>query len=844
MSGEADPPALYAALATLGTTERRSQVQVSYDVVRLLSQQLYASPLKAIEELVINSWDADATECYVAVPLRDGAEDVASPFVAVADNGIGLTLDELTNLWHVGRSAKRDASVRARRRQIGKFGIGKLATYVLARRITYVTRGPDGLLGATLDFAAFEAATRADGTAEEVLVDILRLSDDSLREHPGIKGALASLGLSEDAIRPDGWATWTLVVLEELTDKAAEMRRGRLEWVLRTAMPLSADFALFLNTEPIESVREDYPWIVDFQVTELETDRIAALNEQTGENWKIEGDAVVGDSFPTGIRGRVRVSDRSLFAIGAKSEDLGRSHGFFIRVLNRLINEADPLFGAKSLSFQTFYNFAAEIEADDLDADLKAPRDDVEQTEARRHFVELLRQLFNQARERYEAYLRERDEEEKRKKEGTRDYVAPRLIERPVADVLLGSQHSGATDWQYLEQAEGSDSVGQLIDDLYADPPVRRPYRFRTTSLGRAQPLVRFNPAESVFVLNEDHELVIEFWDNPASRRLLQHIAAAEALLEVYLADSDIPRHTADQLLARRDELLRSLARSEQYSLRAIAGSLRSASDDEHDLEIAVVAAVRALGFVARQISLAGQADGSAKYAAFADGPSFTLEAKSSASVPSLPTLDFAGLWSHLEKEGGGGCLLVAPAYAGLSKGDLSEVARRADHEKVSCWTIEQLARAVELSEARHVTADQIEGIVLSKFAPDEVASAVEALLSTPEFIQEELYRRILDSLEELEGRMRDTPRTVDMVATQVTSDGQFHELDVADVEKALVELSNASRGMLYLSDEDDLFVRGSLAELRRRVADLTKEDTEPRRGGPFRTQGEKASES
>ena len=71
-------------------------------------------------------------------------------------------------------------------------------------------------------------------------------------------------------------------------------------------------------------------------------------------------------------------------------------------MLNRLVNETDPLFGIRPLSFTTFYNLVAEIDADDLDSYIKAPRDDVEQTDERAAFEALLEELFRQARERYE----------------------------------------------------------------------------------------------------------------------------------------------------------------------------------------------------------------------------------------------------------------------------------------------------------------------------------------------------------------------------------------------------------------------------------------------------------
>src|SRR4051794_21241222 len=82
----------------------RIQVRLSNELVRLLSEQLYQSPLKAVEELVVNSYDADAGECRIYVP--EVADRDKEP-VLVFDNGSGMDEAGLTDLWHIGRSNKR-----------------------------------------------------------------------------------------------------------------------------------------------------------------------------------------------------------------------------------------------------------------------------------------------------------------------------------------------------------------------------------------------------------------------------------------------------------------------------------------------------------------------------------------------------------------------------------------------------------------------------------------------------------------------------------------------------------------------------------------------------------------
>jgi hypothetical protein len=833
--------AIATVLEQVGEFERDVTVEVSYQVVKLLSDQLYSSALKAIEELVVNAWDADARTCRIYVPPAEAmAAADTSTFIAVYDDGQGMSASELEDLWHVGVSHKRDESwtERVERRQIGKFGIGKLASYAIAHQVTYVSRSDGGTRGVTLDFDEFERAADATGAANPIRLQMRRIPDLSqFGAIPRVQEALEALGLAREAIDGDHW---TLVILERLKPKVSEIRRGRLRWVLSTAMPLASDFDLRLNDERIESSKRNINFIVTFGVHEITPERLKSVENETREKWRVDldGQALVSSTFPNGIIGEVMVADRSLYAASAKSEDLGRSHGFFIRVRKRLINEGDPLFGLKPLSFTTFYHFAAEINADDLDAYLKAPRDDIEQTDAKVKLRVLLDELFRQARELYEAKLRARVESEKRKNEGDRDYVNPRLVERPVADAVVSHREHGEQPraWRYVDLDVSEDAIQQLVEDLYTDTPRRRQYKYHYTGAGRASLLVKFNPDDSSFYLNEDHELVIEYRNSPIAKRLLELVATSEALLEVYLRDVRIPDLIVDQVLERRDQLLRSLTNDELLSLSSLAGALRAATDDERDLEVAIVGAVRAFGFVAEHISGAGEPDGLASYAARGlKGKSFTLEAKSSQKVPSLGQLDFAGLRSHWEQHGANGCMLVAPSYPGSSRDEESEVARRAKQQSVSCWTVDQLAHAVELAEARHISADDVQEIVLNAFTPSEVEREVEKLLATPVWNKQELNRKIVRALGRLEAVMPNTARDVSMVAATVALDDGFATLERSDVEDALRNVASGSKGILHITDDGSVVMRGSLAELERRTNALTGDDVEPRRRGQFR---------
>ena len=119
---------------SLGETARQFEVKINFDIIRLFSEGLYQSPHKAIEELVSNSFDAGALNVHLLVPEpSDPAQSLW-----VIDDGSGMSHQELETLWEVANSPKvRPGAPRHRGRSpIGQFGIGKLAAYVMARRLT------------------------------------------------------------------------------------------------------------------------------------------------------------------------------------------------------------------------------------------------------------------------------------------------------------------------------------------------------------------------------------------------------------------------------------------------------------------------------------------------------------------------------------------------------------------------------------------------------------------------------------------------------------------------------------------------------------------------------------
>ncbi len=830
-------------LPAIGLERGELQVRLSNQLIHLLSEQMYSSPLKAIEELVVNAYDADATECRIGIPVSSG-EDRS---IVVFDNGHGMDYDGLEALWHIGESPKRghETSAGGTRKLIGKFGIGKLATYAIADRITYLSRQSGRILHVTCDYRSFKSDP--EGPAAAVPLKVNEVADPKIfRSENLFRQVCQSVGVDADHLT-NGESSWTLCVLESLKAKASELKIGRLKWVLRTAMPLQVNFNVWINDDKLQSSKANYPTVVDFEVKDLSGSRIDALNakfEDADWHWRPSTEGLVSAKFPNGVSGRAIVTNRSL--VQGKSADILRSHGFFVKVRGRLVNQKDELFGLHALTHATFNFFRADIDADDLNSEVTAPREGLESGPRTTAVQSLLLELFNEARSRQVAAEKKLADAEKRKREHERSFVPARLVERPIADTLAmfsgNDDAPDADDTYFFIAPQSAESLTKIVEQLYTE---RQKFRFDYVSLGRTDRLVKFNPATATFSINGDHELVTAYADDPRAAALLEDMATSEVMLEIYMREAGINSFKIGEVLERRDVLLRSLSQDRVWSLDSIAQQLRDSVNDEENLEIALVAAARAVGFNAKHISKSGEPDGLARFIDFKIGETkITLEAKSSESVPSLGSLDFAGLAEHVSRHAAQGALLVAPSYVGekLKKknedGEVLEsaVEHRAVKNKISCWTIDDLARVVTAAESHQIGASQIIEIVLNRFKPTDVHDAVEQLLNRVNM--KETYREILAALRNLSqnNRLPQSTRTVQHISAAVALSPSKAGQPLGDdeIRSALVEMSNASRGILRLN-ENAILLNGDLDELERRIASLTGDLGSPRRLGTFR---------
>ncbi|MBK8194435.1 MAG: ATP-binding protein [Lewinellaceae bacterium] len=88
-----------------------------------------------------------------------------------------MDVEGLTNLWQIGRSNKREEEIskRSERKQIGKFGIGKLATYSVANEITYISKSAGGVYSVSLDYNSLSSS--GSGAGRPINLPVLEITN-------------------------------------------------------------------------------------------------------------------------------------------------------------------------------------------------------------------------------------------------------------------------------------------------------------------------------------------------------------------------------------------------------------------------------------------------------------------------------------------------------------------------------------------------------------------------------------------------------------------------------------------------------------------------------------------
>ena len=131
-------------------------MKVHSKILKDLSSGIYSNPANAIKELVVNSYDADATNVTIrAKPDLDS--------FTIIDDGIGMNCDDFeTKFVWISHSEKRKHSnltEKYKRPLVGRFGIGFISASQLCDKMTIISskKGEDKKFKAVIDFSEYKS---------------------------------------------------------------------------------------------------------------------------------------------------------------------------------------------------------------------------------------------------------------------------------------------------------------------------------------------------------------------------------------------------------------------------------------------------------------------------------------------------------------------------------------------------------------------------------------------------------------------------------------------------------------------------------------------------------------
>ena len=525
--------------------------------------------------------------------------------------------------------------------------------------------------------------------------------------------------------------------MSDLKPKVQQIERGRLEWVLRTALPLRDDFAIYYNGTKLESSKTSKgrlkKWVLGNDIIELPK----PADDQIEANEDLNEDAASTKRFGLThpVLGRITgYAEAYKDLLTGKSDDIFRSNGFFVYVRDRLINVEDGHFGipADELRHGTFGRLRIVVYMDGLDDYLQSDRERIREGPVRVAAQNVLHAIFNYIRQ----FLNKHDAG---LVTGTRLATTlastPGSVSRRPIIELVRASISGSASSNYLLPPESAteerDTLVEILESRAETPELFVSGSEVVFDVAPDRGIAMYDVLSGVMRINGYHPFVAAFYDdfsNTTSGLPLELFAMAEVLLESQLFQSGHSQEDINATMETRDRYLRDVAsRSGSRTALAVANSLRSARNDQHQLEIELVAAFDKLGFKASQPGRKSakdpgkeKPDGIAVAVLGGDGKgnslrySVTLEAKSTQKDGKRVPAGDVGVGVvalHRDKSEADHALVVAPSFS-TTRGVDASVAQQIASDReffeakgkpktITLITIDDLARLVRIAPTK-----------------------------------------------------------------------------------------------------------------------------------------------
>jgi hypothetical protein len=807
-------------IGTVGKKTGEVQVKISMDIIRLFSEGLYQSPHKAIEELVTNSYDAGALNVHILVPQTSNPGDA----LWVIDDGCGMDEGGLETLWQVAQSPKeaKNALTYRGRAPVGQFGIGKLASYVLAWQLTHISKVKDNTFRyVSMNF--HDVRGRQWEPQRPLSLDLREVNEGEARN------LLAEVQERD----PTAWEmmfgakrvqSWTAAALSDFRDLASKLRGGTLGWVLSTGLPLVSDFNIYLNGEVLTPSKVSLKPVGTLKIGAPRDEAAIKLKDKGVEIRPKQGGVYIPEIGL--VTGEASVYREQLTT--GKSSQAGRSHGFFVKVRGRVINLNDELFGLDALNHAAWSRFVMVVNADGLRDYLQSSREGVRYSPAVELFRDYLHLKFNECRNIYEKQLE-------------KDFIGidlGRLLEEtpsslvriPLVDAVRAQLVDPSKETYYIRTPvfanDGEKDAWLKGLDAAFDKGILQSVAYESN--GPYAKLAEYDPKARKLVVNDDHPFVTQMSRGNRDNGPVTLFAQAEVLLEVLMRDYGLDPETTVNLMLSRDRALRSLTGYGPVLAAEAMRLLGVANQDETAMERAVGYAFEAMGLVYTKRERVGGSDGIAdarlglrgeKYANYR----IVFDAKTT-SGPSVAanTIPFSRVQQFKADENADFAIVVARAFDGETDPD-SSASRSATSERISLIKTEDLKKLLELHLKHGITLIRLRELFQGSFTVVETHGWIENLEF--ELAQPSRHVPILELLRTLEELKKDegAPPTVYAARERAKRLSGFNARDLYAVLDAVSTI--VGRGWIHVKSDGSVFLDQSPEQIVAEVDRAFKED-------------------
>lgn len=742
-------------LSEVGRGVAEIPVHITYDIIRLFSEGLYRSPHKAIEELVSNSYDAGAQRVHVLLPEQpefEGSGGQEREPLWVIDDGHGMDEHGFRQLWRIADSEKSSFVATSRQRApIGQFGIGKLAAYVIAWNLTHLSRVNGKFLLTSMNFKEV-ARVRQNDTSQLFQVSLREISREDA----------SSILADVEARDADAWSLmfdnktqesrWTAVGLTGFKKLYKRLSVGTLHWVLGTGLPLHHNFDVRLNSQKIISSKEN--------IESIKTVVIGSNDDTCAQELEFTRNAKGHIEIPEigSISGEANIYVKPLTS--GKSESIGRSNGFFVRVRGRVINLEDELFGMDPVNHAAWSRFAMEVRADGLRDHLLSSREGVKDSEAIQLFREYLQGTFNVCRSAYEAWQRKENENLDIKQllsDASSAYVTEPLLGILRQTVETGSDSFYVKAPSGLNEDERSEWLSSHTNEIETKTPFQKE---KFEGCGPNSPSLYYDPETYSLVVNTDHPFVDKLIDGGKNRNSAKLFASSEVLLEGQLKSQHIDPVVISEFLHDRDRVLRLMAGDAPPTANEVLRRIELARENFSALERAVGSAFRVLGFRYQRNGGNKSGPDGVLYArlgyhkdkeSMADYKLVYDAKQTSQSSISSDKIDLANLDRFRKKEKADFGFFIAHSYASENdpKSAINEKMQGEASRHLTLLKIEHLSRLVHLHYRYGVTLTEIRVIFEKASTTAEVDAEIDSLVSRLESDKIPL-KELLEGLESI----------------------------------------------------------------------------------------------